>query len=70
MLVLRIAYGFDNDKQSAPPKGQVFIINQPLNKPSLLKQVRILILYIRIYMGNHLGTVAEQLTVGRITWQN
>ena len=36
-----------------------------LNKPSLLKQVRILFNSVHIYMGYHLGIVAEQHTIGR-----
>ena len=41
MPVFCIAYGCDNDKRSAPEKTSFHRL--PLNKPSLLKQVRILV---------------------------
>ena len=62
MPVFCIANGCDNDKRSAPEGTSFHCLL--LNKPSLLKQMRILFNTVHIYMGNHLDTVAEQLTVG------
>ena len=47
MPVVCIVYGCDNDKRSAPEKTSFHLL--PLNKPSLLKQVRILLNIVHIY---------------------
>ena len=54
MLVFCIAYGCDNDKQSAPEKTSFHRL--PLKKPSLLKQVRILFNIKHTYTSNHLNS--------------
>ena len=54
MPVFCIAYSCDNDKRSAPEKTSFHRL--PLNKPSLLKQVRILFNIEHIYTSNHLDS--------------
>ena len=52
MPVFCIVYGCDNNKWSAPEKTSFYRL--PLNKPSVLKQVRILFNIVHIYISNHL----------------
>ena len=54
MLVFCVTYGCDNDKQSAPEKTSFHRLS--LNKPSLLKQVRVLFNIEHIYTSNHLDS--------------
>ena len=54
MLVFCIVYGCDNDKLSSPEKTRFHCL--PFNKPSLLKQVKILLNIVHIHMSNHLDS--------------
>jgi len=61
MPVFCIAYGCDNDKQSAP-EGTSFH-RLPLKKLSLLKQVRIVLILNIVYVCTATLTVAKQPSV-------